>query len=32
MDEIENKYRFIRHIEATENIAILKTALPASYS
>jgi sulfopyruvate decarboxylase subunit beta len=32
MDEVENKYRFIRHIEATENIAILKTALPASYS
>ena len=31
MDEVENKYRFIRHVEATENIAILKTSLPASY-
>ena len=32
MDEIENKYHFIRHIEATEKIQILKTALPASYN
>jgi thiamine pyrophosphate-dependent acetolactate synthase large subunit-like protein len=32
MDEVENKYRFIRHIEATEKIDILKTALPASYN
>jgi len=32
MDEVENKYRFIRHIEATEKIEILKTNLPASYS
>jgi hypothetical protein len=32
MDEVENKYRFIRHIEATEKIEILKTSLPASYS
>ena len=32
MDEIENKYRFIRHIEKTENIQILKTNLPVSYS
>ena len=32
MDEVENKYRFIRHVEATEKIDILKTALPASYS
>jgi sulfopyruvate decarboxylase subunit beta len=32
MDEIENKYRFIRHIEATEKIEILKTSLPASYT
>ena len=32
MDEIENKYHFIRHIEATEKIEILKTALPASYN
>jgi sulfopyruvate decarboxylase subunit beta len=32
MDEVENKYRFIRYIEKTENIEILKTNLPASYS
>ena len=32
IDEVENKYRFIRHIEATEKIDILKTALPASYN
>lgn len=32
MDEVENKYRFIRHVEKTEKIAILKTNLPASYS
>ena len=32
MDEIENKYRFIRHIEATEKIEILKISLPASYT
>jgi sulfopyruvate decarboxylase subunit beta len=32
LDEVENKYRFIRHVEATEKIAILKTNLPASYS
>ena len=32
IDEVENKYRFIRHVENTENIAILKTQLPASYS
>lgn len=32
MDEIENKYRFIRHIESTEKIQILKSNLPASYS
>lgn len=31
MDEIENKYRFIRHVEKTENIEILRTNLPASY-
>src|SRR6267142_2072224 len=24
MDEVENKYRFIRHVEKTEKIAILK--------
>jgi sulfopyruvate decarboxylase subunit beta len=32
VDEIENKYRFIRHVEATEKIEILKTNLPASYT
>ena len=32
VDEVENKYRFIRHIEKTENIAILKKDLPASYA
>lgn len=31
LDEVENKYRFIRHIEQSEKIAILKTNLPASY-
>jgi len=31
MDEVENKYRFIRHIEKTEGIEIFKTNLPASY-
>ena len=31
IDEVENKYRFIRHIEKTEQIAILNTSLPASY-
>lgn len=31
LDEVENKYRFIRHIENTEQIQILKTNLPASY-
>ena len=32
IDEVENKYRFIRHVERTENVAILKTNLPASYT
>jgi thiamine pyrophosphate-dependent acetolactate synthase large subunit-like protein len=32
VDEVENKYRFIRHIEKTEQIPILKTQLPASYA
>jgi len=32
VDEVENKYRFIRHVEKTEKIEILKTGLPASYS
>ena len=31
VDEVENKYRFIRHVENTEKIEILKTGLPASY-
>ncbi len=31
IDEVENKYRFIRHIEKTEQIEILKSNLPASY-
>ena len=31
LDEVENKYRFIRHVERTEQIQILKTNLPASY-
>jgi thiamine pyrophosphate-dependent acetolactate synthase large subunit-like protein len=30
-DELENKYRFIRYIEATEGINILRVATPASY-
>lgn len=32
MDEVENKYRFIRHVEKTEDIKIISTNLPASYS
>ena len=32
MDEVENKYRFIRHVEKTEKLEILKTNLPASYN
>jgi len=31
IDEVENKYRFIRHIEKSENIEIFRTNLPASY-
>ena len=31
IDEVENKYRFMRHIEQTEKIEIFKTNLPASY-
>jgi len=31
MDEVENKYRFVRHVEKTENIEIFKSGLPASY-
>lgn len=32
IDEIENKYRFIRHVEKSEQIQILKSNLPASYN
>lgn len=32
MDEVENKYRFIRYVERTENIEILKMSMPASFS
>jgi thiamine pyrophosphate-dependent acetolactate synthase large subunit-like protein len=32
MDEVENKYRFIRYVENTEKIQVLRTNLPASYS
>jgi sulfopyruvate decarboxylase subunit beta len=31
IDEVENKYRFIRHVEMTTGIEILKRHLPASY-
>jgi sulfopyruvate decarboxylase subunit beta len=31
VDEVENKYRFIRYVERTEQMEILKTNLPASY-
>ena len=31
IDEVENKYRFIRYVERSANIEILKTNLPASY-
>ena len=30
-DELENKYRFVRHIEDTEGINILRVPMPASY-
>ncbi len=32
IDEVENKYRFMRYIEKSERIEIFKTNLPASYS
>jgi thiamine pyrophosphate-dependent acetolactate synthase large subunit-like protein len=32
IDEIENKYRFMRHIEQSEKIEIFKVNLPASYT
>ena len=31
IDEVENKYRFIRYVEKTEKIEIFKSNLPASY-
>jgi sulfopyruvate decarboxylase subunit beta len=31
IDEVENKYRFIRYVEKSAKIEILKTNLPASY-
>lgn len=31
-DEVENKYRFIRYIEETEGISILRIPLPHSYA
>jgi sulfopyruvate decarboxylase subunit beta len=31
IDEVENKYRFIRYVEKSANIEILKTNLPSSY-
>jgi len=31
MDELENKYRFVRYIEQTEGASILRLPLPASY-
>jgi hypothetical protein len=32
IDEVENKYRFLRHVEKTEGIEILRSSLPASYN
>jgi thiamine pyrophosphate-dependent acetolactate synthase large subunit-like protein len=32
IDEVENKYRFIRHVEKSEKIEILRSNLPASYA
>lgn len=32
VDEVENKYRFIRYVEKTASIDILKAGLPASYN
>ena len=31
IDEVENKYRFIRYVEKSAKVEILKTNLPASY-
>ena len=30
-DELENKYRFVRYVEDTEGINILRVPMPASY-
>ena len=32
IDEVENKYRFLRHVEKTEGIEIFRSNLPASYN
>jgi thiamine pyrophosphate-dependent acetolactate synthase large subunit-like protein len=32
IDEVENKYRFVRYIEKSEKVKIISTALPASYA
>lgn len=32
IDEVENKYRFIRYVEKSAGIDILKSSLPASYA
>jgi thiamine pyrophosphate-dependent acetolactate synthase large subunit-like protein len=32
VDELENKYRFVRYVEKTEGVAILKMSPPASYA
>ena len=32
LDELENKYRFIRYVEQTEGTSILRMPLPASYN
>jgi len=31
IDEVENKYRFVRYVEMSEQMEILKSSLPASY-
>lgn len=32
IDEVESKYRFIRYVEKSANVVILRTDLPASYN
>ncbi|MBI4320798.1 MAG: thiamine pyrophosphate-binding protein [Chloroflexi bacterium] len=32
MDEVECKYRFVRHIERTENVKVIRTHLPTTYT